>query len=92
VRFPCSLAELLRDPDLADRVERERDELYVSRGYDLYATSFWYRRVVAVAVRTAARGPQRFVPAAWAARATGLGHQLLAASRARAWRAIRRVG
>src|SRR5207248_172661 len=50
VWFEASLADLLADPSLAD-VERERDERYSERGYDLYATSFWYSRVRRVAIR-----------------------------------------
>jgi SAM-dependent methyltransferase len=92
VRFPCALQTLIDDPTLADDVERERDPVYVARGYDLYATSFWYRRVVAVAVRSRLRGPQHFVPARWADRATQPPYQALAFTRAQAWRAIRRFG
>jgi SAM-dependent methyltransferase len=91
VRFPCTLRALIEDPAIADGVERERDAVYISRGYDLYATSFWYRRVVAVAVRNRLRGPQRFVPAAWVMHACNPAYQALAAVRARAWRGLRRL-
>ncbi len=91
VRFPCTLHALIENPSIADGVDRERDAVYVSRGYDLYSTSFWYRRVVAVAVRSQLRGAQRFVPARWAARAKNPGLQAVAAGRARGWRALRRL-
>lgn len=91
VRFPYALQTLIDDPALADDVDRERDSVYVARGYDLYATSFWYRRVVAVAVRSQLRGAQRFVPARWVAHATNPAYQAVAAGRARGWRALRRL-
>ena len=91
VRFPYALQALIEDPSIADGIERERDGVYVSRGYDLYATSFWYRRVVAVAVRNRLRGPQRFVPARWVAHAGNPAYQALAAGRARGWRELRRL-
>ncbi len=61
VRFPSSLAELLRNPTLAD-IDRVRDERYQSRGYDLYATSFWYSRVRKVDLRLSPRDPPRLLP------------------------------
>jgi SAM-dependent methyltransferase len=91
VRFPCAVQALIDDATLADGVERDRDPTYVARGDDLYSTSFWYRRVVAVAVRSRQRGPQHFVPAQWAGRATKPRYQALAFIRAWAWRAIRRL-
>jgi SAM-dependent methyltransferase len=50
VQFPWSIDQLLTDPGLAD-LPRDRDERYDDRGYDLYATSFWYERVRRVSVR-----------------------------------------
>ncbi|HTA32905.1 MAG TPA: class I SAM-dependent methyltransferase, partial [Solirubrobacteraceae bacterium] len=91
VRFPYALETLIEEPALADNVERERDAVYVARGYDLYATSFWYRRVVAVAVRSQRRAAQRFVPARWTARANNRAYQALAAGRGRACRTLRRL-
>jgi len=91
VRFPYALQTLLEHPTLADGIARERDRVYLERGYDLYATSFWYLRVVAVAVREQLRGPQRFVPARWADRATKPSYQALALARARAWHTIARL-
>jgi len=91
VRFPYALHALIDDPNLADGVERDRDPVYLARGYALYSTSFWYRRVVAIAVRSWLRGPQHFVPARWADRSTEPPYQALAFVRARAWRAIRRL-
>jgi SAM-dependent methyltransferase len=91
VRFPYSLQALIDDATLADSVDRARDSVYRARGYDLYATSFWYRRVVAVAARSQPRGRQRFVPARWAARAAEPRYQALALIRASGWRAIRRA-
>ena len=87
VRFPCSLQALIDDPSIADGVERERDASTLERGYDLYATSFWYRRVVAVAVRMRLRGAQHFVPAALGRHAGNPAYQALALQARRAWRA-----
>jgi len=92
VRFPHSLQRLIEEPTLADEVERERDALYVARSYDLYSTSFWYSRVVAVAARARPRATQHLVPARWADRATLPSYRALAFVRGRAWRAIRALG
>ncbi len=43
VRIPHALLEGLRDPTLA--AGRPPDERWTARGYDLYATAFWYERV-----------------------------------------------
>jgi SAM-dependent methyltransferase len=53
--FPYALEELLAQPALADQFSRD-DERWVQRRYDLYATSFWYERVVRYARR---RRPER---------------------------------
>jgi SAM-dependent methyltransferase len=91
VRFPHTLEALIDDATLADGVDRTRDREYMARGYDLYSTSFWYRRVVAVAVRDRACGRRRFVPARWAGVATQPKYQALALMRVHGWRAIRRL-
>ena len=91
VRYPHSLGELLDDATLADEVERELDPEYLGREKDLYATSFWYRRVVAVAVRSNARDPRRFVPARWVDRAADPWYQAVASVRVRTRRAIRQL-
>ena len=91
VRLPHAVHALIDDATLADDVEREPDPGYIARPEDLYATSFWYRRVVAVAVRGHVRGPRRFVPARWADRATDRRYQALAEARVRTRRAVRRL-
>jgi hypothetical protein len=91
VRFPHTLQALIDAATLADGVERERHPEYMACGYDLYSTSFWYRRVVAVAVRDRAWGRRRFVPARWAGVATQPKYQALALLRVHGWRAIRRL-
>jgi SAM-dependent methyltransferase len=91
VRFPYALAQLLDDATLADDVERESDATNTARRHDLYASSFWYRRVVAVAVRRRPRDRRRFVPARWADRAPDSQYEALAFVRLRAWRAMRRL-
>jgi hypothetical protein len=50
VVFEASLADLLRQPTLAD-TERSEDDRYASRGYSLYSTATWYRLVRRIAVR-----------------------------------------
>ncbi len=92
VRFPHSLQRLIEQPTLADEVERERDAPDRARSHELYCTSFWYSRVVAVAARERPRATQYPVPARWADRATLPSYQALAFVRARAWRAIRALG
>ncbi len=92
VRFPYALQCLIEEPTLADEVERERDARYLARSYDLYCTSFWYSRVVAVAARERPRATQHLVPARWADRATLPSYRALAFVRGRAWRAIRALG
>jgi SAM-dependent methyltransferase len=62
VVFDAPVAELVRDPGLAD-VPRTRDERYVTRGYDLYSTAAWYSLVKRVAVRERLSQRLRFVPA-----------------------------
>jgi SAM-dependent methyltransferase len=91
-RLSCSLQALIDDATLADDVDRDRDrdEPYVVPHRDLYSTSFWYRRVVTVAVRSRADGPRRLVPARWAGRAGEPLYQAAATVRAHGWRAIRR--
>lgn len=91
VRFPYPLQALIADPMLADGIPREHDSVYIERRYELYSTSFWYGRVVAVAVRSRLCGPQRFVPARWAGHATELQYQALALTRTAAWRVLRRL-
>jgi hypothetical protein len=56
VVFPHSLEALLRDPALAV-AEGMRDARYEQRGYDLYASPFWYERVTRYALRRNARWP-----------------------------------
>jgi SAM-dependent methyltransferase len=92
VRFPYGLQSLIDDPTVADDVVRERDDVYLARRYDLYSTSFWYARVVAVAVRRRAWAAQHFVPARWADRAARPPYRALAYVRVRAWRVIRALG
>jgi SAM-dependent methyltransferase len=70
VRIPYALRELIDRPTLADGVARERDHQHRSWRQDLYATSFWYSRVIAVAVRSGPRDPRRFVLARWVSHAT----------------------
>lgn len=91
VRFSCALHALLEDALLADRVERERGDGQLTSEHELYATSFWYRRVVAVAVRDRPDQPRRFVPAGWIESATDPRRRALAVFRLRGWRAIRRL-
>jgi SAM-dependent methyltransferase len=91
VRFPCSLQALIEDATLADDVERDRDDAYLAARWDLYSTSFWYRRVVAVAVRARAHATRRFVPARWTDRAGEPLYQAAAFARVHGWRAIRRL-
>ena len=62
VVFDASVAELVEDPRRAD-VARTRDERYVERGYDLYATAAWYSLVRRVATRERLGRRLRFVPA-----------------------------
>lgn len=69
VRFPGSVADVLRHPELAD-VNRVPDERYRSRGYDLYATSVWYSRVTKIDVRLSPRDPLRLLPVARVTRPT----------------------
>jgi SAM-dependent methyltransferase/O-antigen/teichoic acid export membrane protein len=61
VCFDASIAELAADPARADTA-REHDERYRSRGYDLYATAFWYSRLRRVAFRTDPQAEHRFEP------------------------------
>ncbi len=91
VRFPHALRELIDDATLADDAERERDYSYRARAEDLYATSFWYRRVVAIAIRGRAHGARRFVPARWVEHATDPRYQALAFARVEVRRAVRRA-
>jgi len=91
LRFPFALQELIDDAKLADGVERERDAAYLECGHELYSTSFWYRRVVAVSMRGERRGTRRFVPARWTAHALEPRYQALASVRLRGWRVIRRL-
>ncbi|HEV2975267.1 MAG TPA: methyltransferase domain-containing protein [Solirubrobacteraceae bacterium] len=89
VRFPCALHALLEDALLADGLARGDGAL--APEHELYATSFWYRRVVAVAVRERPDQPLRFVPARWIESATDPRRQALAVFRLRGWRAVRRL-
>jgi SAM-dependent methyltransferase len=59
VLFDASLPELLADPTRAD-TDRTADTRYAERGYDLYATSFWYMRVKELAIRKQPRGEPQF--------------------------------
>lgn len=61
VWYPQSLSELLRHPELAD-FDRVRDERYQARGYDLYATSQWFRLVKRVSMRPAVRARITYKP------------------------------
>jgi SAM-dependent methyltransferase len=54
--FLCSLDDLLKTPELADGAAN-RDERCRARGYELYNTSYWYRRVVGVSRRRNVRTP-----------------------------------
>jgi SAM-dependent methyltransferase len=56
VLFPHALSDLLADPDRAEEMKNP-DERYVAGGYHLYASPFWYRRVVKYAVRKDIRRP-----------------------------------
>ena len=49
--FPCSLMELLRNPSLA-RPKQNPDARYRDRRYDLYDTSYLYKRAFEACVRT----------------------------------------
>lgn len=62
IRFDTSIENLLAEPHLAD-TPREEDARYRERRYDLYSTSFWYRRVIRVAIRSDLREPQRYIAA-----------------------------
>ena len=57
--FDASLDDLLRDPGLA-ATDGEGDARWRERGYDLYASSFWYERVVRIAMRDDLGEDQRF--------------------------------
>jgi SAM-dependent methyltransferase len=59
VFFPHALSDLLANPDLAEETKNP-DERYAARGYHLYASPFWYRRVVKYAVRGNIRWPVVF--------------------------------
>ena len=48
--IPHSLSEVLTHPELA-RAKENPDERYVSRGYEMYDTEFWYDRVYKYALR-----------------------------------------
>jgi SAM-dependent methyltransferase len=50
VRFPHSIETLIRSPEKAD-VKRQRDSRYVQRSYDMYSTSFWYKRITTLEAR-----------------------------------------
>lgn len=91
VRHPYALHELIDDATLADGIGRDGDPEHVVGDYDLYSTSFWYRRVIAVAVRSRRDAARRFVPAGWAEHAVEPRWQALACARVGAWRALRRV-
>jgi SAM-dependent methyltransferase len=91
VRFPYAVERLIDDPALADGAERDCNPVYPAHRCDLYSTSFWYQRVVAVAVRTRLPSTQHLVPASWTAHATEPLYQALAATRVRGWRAVRRL-
>ncbi len=62
VVFEASAEELVARPELAD-TERDRDERYRQRGYDLYATSEWYAKVVKLSVNGTPRKPRRWTRA-----------------------------
>ncbi|HTB71011.1 MAG TPA: methyltransferase domain-containing protein [Solirubrobacteraceae bacterium] len=89
VRFPYALQALLENALLADSIACS--DVTLAPDHELYATSFWYRRVVAVAVRERLDQPLRFVPARWIDSATDPRRQALAVFRLRGWRAIRRL-
>jgi ubiquinone/menaquinone biosynthesis C-methylase UbiE len=91
VRLPYSLQALIDDATLADDSERDSHHEQLAGDYDLYSTSFWYRRVIAVAVRSRPDAARRFVPAGWAGRALQPRWQALACARVGAWRALRRA-
>ncbi len=91
VRFPCTLQMLIDDPTRADELVCERRPRVERKDYR-YATSFWYTRVVAVAVGDRLHPPRHFVPARWTDRATKPAYRALAFTRERGWRAMRRLG
>ncbi|MGD0452353.1 MAG: methyltransferase domain-containing protein [Solirubrobacteraceae bacterium] len=90
VRFPCTLQALIDRPTLADGVDRERDAVYSVRRCDLFATSFWYGRVMAVAVRSRPRGARHFVLARWAEHAAQPHYRALTRGYSAARRILRR--
>jgi SAM-dependent methyltransferase len=49
--YPHAIDDLLRKPDLADRVVYS-DDRGRARGYSLYNSSYWYKRVVRYAIRS----------------------------------------
>lgn len=89
LRFPRALHELIECATLADEVGRVGDAGYRPHERALYSTSFWYRRVVALAVRTGREAPQRFVPARWAAHALDPRYRALALMRVEVRGAVR---
>jgi len=98
VRFPHSLHTLIEHPTLADAAVREQQPTSCSSEQDseelrnLYATSLWYTRVVAVAMGGGGLGaPRHFVPARWADRAGEPVYQAVAFMRGAAWRMIRQA-
>ena len=56
--IPHPFAEVLRRPELA-LPRPDPDERYTARGYSLYSTEFWYRRVFKYALRSDSRRPIR---------------------------------
>ncbi len=90
VRFPCTLHALIDRPTLADGVDRERDAVYRARRSDLFATSFWYGRVKAVAVRSRPHGARHYVLARWAEHAAQPHYRALTLGYSAARRILRR--
>jgi SAM-dependent methyltransferase len=58
VVIPHRLGEVLRRPELA-APRPDPDDRYTARGYSLYSTDFWYRRVFKYALRSDPRRPIR---------------------------------
>ncbi len=58
--IPHAVSEIFRRPELAVGKDAP-DDRYVARGYHLYDTAFWYKRVVRYAVRSRIGEKHRFV-------------------------------
>ncbi|MBI5418497.1 MAG: hypothetical protein HZA60_00245, partial [Deltaproteobacteria bacterium] len=58
--IPHPVSEIVRNPGLAGKKERP-DGRYLGRGYHLYDTKFWYRRVRRYATRASLADAYSFV-------------------------------